>query len=471
VLAEDGRQMHKSSGNSIEFNEAADKMGVDVARWLYLTQKPENDLLFGFHRADETRRGFLLPLWNAYSFFVTYANLDGWTPRGSFDPEHPEGAAPGSENRLDRCVLSRVNRLVAVVTANLEESDFMDATTALGAFIDDLTNWYIRRSRRRFWKSEHDSDKNDAYATLYYVLVRLARLMAPITPFVTEAMYQNLVRSARPEAYESVHHTAWPKEETGVVDEDLLDQMALARTVASLGLAARSANNLKVRQPLARAMAYAGSQHSLSPELVEIVTDELNVKAFEFVEQAGQLVNYRVLPDNKVLGPRYGSLFPKVRAALSALDPAALAVRVSAGEPVVLTVDGQTVELAASEVLVHTSPVEGLAVVSDKGITVGVDATLTPELKAEGLARELVRRVQDMRKKAGFNIDDRIVTYYQAENPSPLLQDVLANWTGYLCGETLTVELVNAQPPEGAFVEAQQLESDTVTLGVKRAGK
>ena len=192
--------MHKSWGNSIEFNEAADKMGVDVMRWLYLTQKPENDLLFGYNRGDEMRRQFLIPLWNVYSFFVTYANLDGWTPGGEFDADYPEGPAPHSDNLLDRWVLGRLNRVVELVTNNLEESDFMTAAKALGDFIDDLTNWHVRRSRRRFWKSEHDGDKNAAYATLYHVLVKLARLLAPFTPFVSEAIYQGLVREVRPEA-------------------------------------------------------------------------------------------------------------------------------------------------------------------------------------------------------------------------------------------------------------------------------
>ncbi len=478
---ETGRPMHKSWGNMIEFNEGADKMGVDVMRWLYLTQKPEVDLLFGYHRGDEARRQFLIPLWNAYSFFVTYANLDGWAPSGAFDPDYPEGATPKSENLLDRWVLARVNQLVKTVESNLEESDFMDATNAVGVFIDDLTNWYVRRSRRRFWKSEHDTDKNDAYATLYHVLVKLARVLAPFTPFVSEAMYQNLVRAAQESdaqkrgARESVHHTRWPKYDAAAVDAVMLEQMALARQVASLGLAARSGANLKVRQPLAKAMAYAGGVYAgggkkLTPELVEIVTDELNVKAFAFVEEAGKLVNYRVLPDNKLLGPKFGAQFPKVRAALTAMDPAKVAAAVQSGAPLVLDVDGQTVELAPNEVMVQTMPVEGLAVATDKGVSVAVDATLTPALKAEGLAREIVRRVQDMRKKAGFNIEDRITTYYQAPAPSDLLKDVLSNWTGYLCAETLTVELVNVQPPAEAYVEEQQVEGDTITLGVRRAG-
>ncbi|HEX9018093.1 MAG TPA: DUF5915 domain-containing protein, partial [Anaerolineaceae bacterium] len=238
-----------------------------------------------------------------------------------------------------------------------------------------------------------------------------------------------------------------------------------------LGLAARSAANLKVRQPLGKAMAFAGGGKTLPPELVEIVTDELNVKAFAFVEEAGQLVNYRVMPDNKLLGPKFGAMFPRVRAALSTMDPAKVAAAVAAGEPLALEVDGQHVEVGPNEVLVQTTPVEGLAVATDKGISVAVDAALTPALKAEGLAREIVRRVQDMRKKAGFNIEDRITTYYQVANPSDLLKDVLANWAGYLCAETLTVTLVNGQPPADAYTEEQQVEGDILTVGVRRNAK
>jgi isoleucyl-tRNA synthetase len=470
LMGEDGRPMHKSWGNSVEFNEAADKMGVDVMRWLYATQKPESDLLFGYHRGDETRRQFHIPLWNAYSFLVTYANLDGWTPDGDFDPDYPEGNAPDSTNLLDLWVLARLNQLVERVTSGLEKSDFMEAAGAIGVFVEDLTNWYVRRSRRRFWKSEHDADKNEAYATLYHVLVKLARLLAPFTPFMTETMYQNLVVSFRSNAHESIHHTRWPKVETRMVDQALIDNMALARTVASLGLAARSTSNLKVRQPLARAMAYvAGGKRTLGAELIDIVTDELNVKNFEFVDEAGRLVNYRVLPDNKLLGPRFGAQFPRIRTAFAALDPAKVAASVLAGQVVVLEVDGQVVELVPAEVVVQTSPVEGLAVATDKGITVAVDAVLTPALKAEGLAREIVRRVQEMRKKAGFNIDDRIITTYQLDSSAPSVQEVLEGWADYIRAETLTVALVSGPFPEGAFSETHQVEGETISLAVKRS--
>lgn len=474
--------MHKSWGNSIEFNEAADNMGVDVMRWLYCAHKPENDLLFGYNRGDDVRRRFIIPLWNVYSFLATYARLDGWEPtlnstggESGFDPASPEGPTPHSENLLDRWIVARLNQVTARCTEALENSDTYSATLALEALLDDLSNWYVRRSRRRFWKSEHDTDKEDAYTTLYHVLVKLIRILAPFIPFTTEAMYQNLVRAAWETSavelpkgqspYTSVHHTAWPQADTATVDESLLDQMALARQVASLGLSARNAAGLKVRQPLAKVMVYAGGKRTLRDELVEIVTDELNVKSLEFVQDPKRLVSYRILPDNKLLGPRFGARFPALRQAIADADPYQVASSVSAGLPVSLQVDGESVELAPEEIVVNTQPAEGLAVAADKLITVAVDATITPELRLEGLAREVVRRVQAMRKDAGFDIADRITTYYAATGE---IAQVFDAWGGYIKAETLTTNLVSGDPPEEAFKEVHKVEGESITLGVKR---
>ncbi|GAB4483772.1 MAG: isoleucine--tRNA ligase [Anaerolineales bacterium] len=465
LLAEDGRPMHKSWGNAIEFNEAADKMGVDVMRWLYCNHKPENDLLFGYHRGDEARRRFLIPLWNVYTFLATYARLDGWEPTFAFDPAYPEGNTPQSDNLLDRWILSRLNQVTPNVTHALENSDSLTATLALEALLDDLTNWYVRRSRRRFWKSEQDQDKGMAYATLYHVVVKLIRLLAPFIPFVTEAIYQNLVRSVRPTAYESIHHTSWPLTDEAAVDNDLEGQMALARQIASLGLSARNSAGLKVRQPLAKVLVYAGKTKNLLPELVEIVKDELNVKEFEFVAKAEQLVTYQILPDNKLLGPKYGALFPKVRAALAEMDTAKVAALVQAGLSVPLQVDGQTIELEPSEIIVQTKPAEGLAVAFDKVATVAIDTNVTPELRAEGLARELVRRIQAMRKEAGFNIEDRISTYYQANDA---LAEIFRSWGDYIKAETLTVNLLDETPPADSYQESHQIEGQKAVIGIKR---
>jgi isoleucyl-tRNA synthetase len=464
LLGEDGRPMHKSWGNAIEFNEAASNMGVDTMRWLFCGQKPENDLWFGYHRGDDVRAAFIIPLWNVYSFFANYARLDGWQPSGEFDPSYPEGSTPHSDNLMDRWILARLNQVVEKVSTSLEESDFMDASLFCESFLDDLSNWYVRRSKRRFWKSEHDADKNAAYATLYHVLIKFAKTLAPIIPFITEVMYQNLVRQVRPEAYESIHHTTWPTVDPSTRDDALVEQMGLARRVASLGLSARAAANLKVRQPLSKVLVHTGKA-VLGQELVEIVEDELNVKAFEFVERESALVNYKVLPDNKLLGPRFGAHFPAVKTALLHADPAWVAGNVSAGLPTQLDVDGETVELAPETILVSTEPAPGLAVAADKYLTVGIDATLTPELKTEGLAREVVRRVQDMRKKAGFNIEDRITTCYQAGGT---LAEVFATWGEYIAAETLTTRMLNAPPVEGAYVEELKIDGESLLLAVKQ---
>jgi isoleucyl-tRNA synthetase len=339
---------------------------------------------------------------------VTYANIDGWAPEqdDDFDPAFPEGSAPHSESLslLDRWILGRLNQVVQTTTNSLANSDTLTATIAVESFLDDLTNWYVRRSRRRFWKSEHDEDKNTAYATLYHILVKLAKLLSPFVPFITEAIYQNLVRSIYPQAYESIHHCTWPEYDPAMVDETIIDQMELARQLASVGLSARNSAGIKVRQPLGKALAHVDGKRTLSDEYVEIVTDELNVKGFEFVEDASQLVTYQVLPDNKKLGPRFGAQFPTVRAALESAEVDYVVSNVQANLPIDLQVDGEMITLEPDEILVQTKPVEGLITAEDKQITVALDVEITPELRAEGLAREIVRRIQAMRKNADFNI-------------------------------------------------------------------
>jgi isoleucyl-tRNA synthetase len=467
LLAEDGRAMHKSWGNAIEFNEAADRMGVDVMRWLYCDHRPEQDLLFGYHRADEVRRRFLIPLWNVYSFFVTYANIDGWEP-GSGDSEMRRSV-------LDRWILARLDELVQTVTDKLENYEPTNLTTAaVDAFIDDLSNWYVRRGRRRFWakagaSEASDADKSAAYTTLYHVLVTLSKLLAPFTPFVTEVMYQNLVRSVDAEAPESVHHCDWPVSDAELLaaNQDLLDQMALARQVVTLGHAARAQANVKVRQPLGAVVVFAPGQADDLAAMRDLIVDELNVKELEVAREAGELVTYKLLPLNKVLGPRFGRLFPQVRAALSAVaDTTAAAAALEAGQSLTLDVDGQSVALTPDEVLVQTQAREGLAVLSEGGVTVALDTELTPGLVAEGLAREIVRRVQTLRKEADFQLDDRIVTTYETDDE---LSAVAVAWAAYIQAETLSDELVTGPPREGAHSERYQVEGHPLTLGVARS--
>jgi len=476
-LAEDGREMHKSWGNAIEFNEAADKMGVDVVRWMYVNHKPDSDLLFGYHKADETRRRFLIPLWNVYSFFVTYANLDGWEADGDWE------IGKASFSRLDRWLVARLNQTVGKVTERLDEYDAWHAAGEIEQFVDELSNWYLRLSRRRFWKSEADADKEAAYQTLYYVLVTLSKLLAPFIPFVTEVMYQNLVRAADEGAPvpqtardvpKSVHHCDWPQVDEAALDAGLLAEMELAMLVAALGRSARANGKVtKLRQPLAKARVHVGTEREKVDltGLADLLEDEINVKELEVVKEVGELVQHRLLPLNRVLGPKYGRLFPKVRQALTATDPAAAVARLHAGENLTLEVEGQTIELTPDEVLIQTHAAGGYAIASDKGVTVAVDTAITLELAQEGLARDVVRLVQVLRKKAGLELDDRILVTYQTEDAE--LAAAIAAHAGYITAETLADELTAGPPMSGAAVlgPADAEVKLPITLSVKIGGQ
>jgi isoleucyl-tRNA synthetase len=466
LLAEDGREMHKSWGNAIWFDDAAEKMGVDVMRWMYCAHKPESNLLFGYHGADETRRRFLIPLWNVYSFFATYANLDHWQPETGLWETGVQPSNLSTLQPLDRWVLSRLQELVEVVTDNMENYDTVTATRHFEAFVDDLSNWYVRRSRRRFWKSEADADKQAAYTTLYTCLTALIRLLAPLIPFITEEMYQNLVSTVDESAPESVHHTAWSTADAALVDEELMADMELAIRVSSLGRSARSTSGVKLRQPLATATVLASkSERERLERLADLVVDELNVKRLEFATQTTDLVQYEIGLLPHILGKKHGPLFPKLRAAVANLDADALAAAFQSGLPVDVAVEDGTITLLPEEVEVRFDAREGYAVAEEHGLIVGVDVTITPELESEGLARDLVRRIQNARKEAGFDISDRIATAYQA---GPKMAAVFDEHADYIAEETLSVSLAEAEPPDGAYVEELTLAGEPLTLALLR---
>jgi isoleucyl-tRNA synthetase len=466
LYAEDGREMHKSWGNAIEFNEAADKMGVDVMRWLYCAHKPENNLLFGYERAEETRRRFIIPFWNVYSFFTTYAEIDGWVPEiEKFDPDHPEGPTPDTKNPLDRWILGRLNQTINQVNEKLTNSDAFAATQIFETMLDDLSNWYVRRSRRRYWKTETDTDKESAYHTLWHILVKMIRALAPITPFLTETIYQNLVRNQFPEAHLSVHHTTWPKADQTSIDQKLITQMKLARDTASQGLSARSEAGIKVRQPLDKVLVYVKQGRAeLADELVDIVADELNIKTLEFVQDPETLVSFKVFPVNRLLGPKYGNDFPKIKAALADANPDEVAARVQDGEKVVLESGETKFELEPDEIMIRTEAAEGLSTVDSKLLTVAIETTITPALKAEGLARELVRRIQDFRKQAGFDIADRIIIHFQSSSE---LAKAIDEHRAYIKEETLALELTEAEPEQNMFAGSSEFEGEEVRLGLR----
>lgn len=460
LLAEDGREMHKSWGNMIEFNEAADTIGVDTMRWMYCSHRPEQNLLFGYKLADEVRRRFILPLWNVYAFFTTYANLapewkaPSWQEAGR---HLPDGAQP-----LDRWILARLNETVERVTERLDDFDAFGATQALERLVDDLSDWYVRRSRRRFWDGEPA-----ALDTLYGVLVTLSRTLAPFIPFLTEDMYQNLVRSVDPDAPVSVHLTDWPKAAEELVDRALLDEMALARQVVTLGHSARNSANIKLRQPLARAIAVLphAEQESTLKKYADVIADELNVKELDITSEEADLVDYRLLPDNRKLGPRFGKRFPAVRKALSETDAVAAVRTLRAGQSLTLSVDGEEIVLAADEVLVQTAPKTGLAVAAADGITVAVDTELTRELIQEGLAREVIRRIQNLRKEADFAIEDRIVTEYAADDA---LAEAIEAFADVIREETLSVSLTRVDTPTGEAVHEDAVDGHRLALGLRR---
>lgn len=474
LLAEDGKEMHKSAGNMIEFNEAADKMGADTMRWLYASCKPEQNLRFGYHTGDETRRRFLIPLWNVYSFFVGYARLDKWTPgeqatvNGGQFTVNREQSSVAAHVMMDNWIVERLHEATLATRAALDVYDSEKATQVLEAYLDDLSNWYVRRSRRRFWKSEGDADKHAAYATLYHVLVEFVKLIAPIVPFTAEAIYQNLVASVDESAPKSVHHCFYPQADAANLDQRLLEKMGLAITTASLGRAARGAADIKLRQPLAKARVNVGTRQAQQDllELDFVLQEEINVKGIEVVSEVGDLVSYVVLPNSRTLGPKFGKLFPRVRQALMALNPADVARTLQAGETVQLTVNGEAVELTSDDVLVQTESKGGTAVASDKGVTVAVDTELTPALVQEGYARDIVRQVNNARKEAGLEISDRIALGYQAEGE---VAAAFTSFADFIQQETLALSLTAVSVDNPLYLETVKIGDQEVVLSLRKA--
>ncbi len=456
---EKGEAMHKSKGNAIWFDEAAEEIGVDTMRWLFAGHRPASNLNFGYSVASEARRRFIIPLWNVYSFFVTYANIDGFDPK-----QTPESA--GDQPLLDRWVLSRLHTMVGRVEASLEEYDAATASRAIESFVDDLSNWYVRRSRRRFWKSENDQDKASAYGTLYQCLCTLIRVLAPFLPFLTEEMYQNLVRSVDGEAPASVHLTSYPEPDQAAIDEELERTTDLVIRTVSLGRSARNKARLKIRQPLEKlvvAVPDLADREAIGRQ-VDHILEELNVKAIAFVDAEEDLVEYRVQGNPAVLGPKYGRDVGKVMAAVSNAAPRPLARKVKAGASA--EIGGYTLE--PGELDVRTEDRPGFAASGDDSLTVAVTTEVTPELALEGRARELVHRIQTMRRAAGFDIADRIATYYEGSDDLARAFEAHGDYIGQ---ETLSVRLVAGPAPEGAYQETQKLDGAEVSLAVQRVDR
>ncbi|MBA2441927.1 MAG: isoleucine--tRNA ligase [Rubrobacter sp.] len=435
ILDAEGKKMSKSRGNVVDPWEVFENQGADALRWaLYTATSPGNPRRFSVDQVDEAVRKYLLTLWNTYSFSVTYARIDGFVPGRDHVP-------PEERSLMDRWALSELQLTVETVTERMEAYDITAAGRAIGEFVDELSNWYVRRSRRRFWKGEDDTDKRAAHSTLYECLVAVAKLTAPFTPFVAEALYQNLVVNQDAGAPESVHLADWPELEGSLVDRELSERMAAARLVVGLGRAARNATAIKTRQPLREVVVVPGEADEGLREGVEslrrILLEELNVKGLSF-GAAEDVVSYNLKPNLGVVGPKYGRLVPGIRASLAEAS-SETGARAAAGEPVTVETGDTEVTLSPEELLVEPGERPGYAIEREGGLTVALDTRLDPELVDEGLVRELVHRVQNLRRERGFEIESPISAGLSgSERLSELLS---GRWGEYFKAEVLAREL------------------------------
>ncbi|MGI9100319.1 MAG: isoleucine--tRNA ligase [Solirubrobacteraceae bacterium] len=439
ILDADGQKMSKSKGNVVGPQEIIDRFGADALRWYFFTSKqPWDGYLFSPDAIGEGVRLFLRQLWNTYAFATLYP------------PDESRPAEPPSD--LDRWISSRLSATIATVTERLDAYDATSGGRAVTEFVDDLSNWYVRRSRRRFW----DGDPA-AHATLRHCLVTVAKLLAPFVPFVADEIYDNLDGSEP-----SVHLCDWPAAESR--DEELEAAMAIARETVRLGLAARAAAKLKVRQPLHEAVVVAaGRERGAIERLADVVREELNVKVLRFVSEAGELGSYALKPNYRTLGPRFGRTMPQAAAAVAALDPAHVAEALRAGQPVGLFVDGHDHELGPDDLQLAMAPLEGYQLEREGSHAVALELTLDDDLRREGLAREVVHAVQNARRQAGLEISDRIVLTLDGDDE--LLAAAQAH-EGYLSGEVLAVQV--RYDPNG-HDDIASIEGRELRISVARA--
>ncbi|MAT71389.1 MAG: isoleucine--tRNA ligase [Planctomycetaceae bacterium] len=525
MLGEDGQKMSKSKRNYREPNEIFDKYGADALRWYFFAnQPPWTSIRYSEQAIKDSVPEFLLRLWNVYSFFTIYANIDGFDPAAELSAAIKSGAAASSpaaevgaqltpdqlasaktyrpldqRSELDRWILSELHRTAAAVVERMDAYDNFAACAAITEFVDALSNWYVRRSRDRFWaKDTADVGKRDAYWTLYECLVTTAKLVAPFTPFLAESLWQNLVVApfapsggwGRSEAQppesatggslrsspatptvvaDSVHLCDYPTGNAAAIDEELSARMNLVRHISSLGRQARTMAELKVRQPLARVeVILADTTHQAwLEEHAAVIADELNVKAVEYSDQPEKYVEHEVLPNFKLLGPKLGKLMPKVKGALAKQSGSELLANIRDNGKINLTIDGTDVELTGEEVEVRITAREGWTAANDKGVVVVLATELTEELIAEGLSRDLIRAIQDRRKEIGCEFTDRIEVAVVTESPE--LQNALSLFGDAIAGETLSAKLGDSRLP-GVESSAIEVSGHKAELYVRVTG-
>ena len=455
VQDKEGRKMSKHIGNVVDPWVLLDNQGADAVRWYFYTSSmPWLPNRFSAEAVSESQRKYMGTFWNTYAFYILYADID------NFDPTR-HNLVRENLTPMDRWILSRLNTLIGHVEAYLDDLKMTEAGREMQDFMDDLSNWYVRRCRERYWGKDMTADKEAAYMTLYTVLKTMALISAPFTPFMSETMYQNMVRTVDKDAPESIHLCDWPKKDESFIDPELEANMAAVLDIVVLGRSARNAANIKNRQPVA-SMYVQGK--ALPDMYVSIIADELNVKEVRFVDDASSFISYRVKPQLKTLGPRYGKLLPKINQYLAGegVGNAVVAAH-NRGESYKFDIDGTEISLAAEDVLVSTEENAGFVTVTEHDLSVVLDTNLTPELIEEGFVREIVSKVQTMRKEAGFEVTDHIVLSHHGNS---LIEGIFARHGAEIAADTLadSIKLGSA-----GYVKDWEINGESVTLGVEKA--
>ncbi|MDR1755056.1 MAG: isoleucine--tRNA ligase [Eubacterium sp.] len=429
VQDENGQKMSKSKGNSVDPFEALKTYGADAIRWYFYTNSaPWLPNRFHAKAVIERQRKFLGTLWNVYAFFVLYANIDGFNPN--------DHKMPGNLTLMDKWALSRLNSMVKQTDSNLENYRIPEAAKAIESFVDELSNWYVRRCRERFWGSEMDNDKVSAYMTLYNALIVAAKAAAPMIPFMSEEIYQNLVRFVDDKSPISIHVCAYPEVDESLIDTELECKMNAVLEIVSLGRAARNGANIKNRQPLFEMFVNTDNMaQDLSSEFINIIKDELNIKNVEFISDAEEFVSYSFKPQLKTVGPKFGKQIGEIKSALSDIDGSAAKAELDKNEKLILQTVSGKVEMLAEDLLIEVKQKEGFFTISEGKVTVSVNTTMTESLIEEGFVREIVSKIQTMRKEAGFEVMDNIAVFIKGNikiagivqrNESEIKSDVLA---------------------------------------------
>ena len=429
ILDKNGLKMSKHKGNVLDPFTVLDNEGADAVRWYFYTASaPWLPSRFYEDAVIESQRKFISTLWNVYSFYVLYAEID------KFDPTKYEGYE--SSNVMDKWIMSKLNSLVKEIDDDLNGYRITQAATALESFVDELSNWYVRRNRARYWVVEMTDDKIGAYMTLYRVLKTFCLIAAPFIPFVTEEIYQNLVASLDKSAPESIHLCRWPEYHAEMVDKKLEEEMELAYKLVQLGRSARNAANIKNRQPLSKILL---STKDLPEYYGDIIKDELNIKEIDLGADLSKYVSYEIKPNLPVLGRSYGRFIPAIRKAVAEMDQAALARKIQANETVTITINGTDIELNSENLQVTMNGLEGFTFAGEGEIGVVLDTLITDDLRREGYMREIISKVQNMRKDSGFEVTDKI-TLYVAGNP--MLEEIVKRFSEFIQHETLAVSVV-----------------------------